>query len=119
MPCLPVPEYVIDFMLLTPIAVAAVCKTLCASLAAADPAISVARLIDSQNRFVIFILPVILLTDNKLTSGESCRKRRTLATGVYCGSAHAVSVVPAGTSTCWRPSIMYVVGDVPCIVAPI
>jgi hypothetical protein len=56
-------------MLLTPIAVAAVCKTLCASWAAADPAISVARLNDSQNRFAIFVLPVILVTHNKLTSG--------------------------------------------------
>ena len=39
--------------------------------------------------------------------------------GPYRGKAHAVSVVPAGTSTCWRPSSMYVIGDVPCMVAPI
>ena len=69
MPCQPVPEYVIDFMLLTPIAVAAVCKTPCASWAMTDPAISVARLNDSQNRFAIFVLPVILLIHSKLTSG--------------------------------------------------
>ncbi len=33
--------------------------------------------------------------------------------GHYFGNAHAVRVVPDGTSRCCRPSTMYVIGDVP------
>src|SRR5262245_6379647 len=34
-------------------------------------------------------------------------------------NAQSVSVVPAGTSTCCRPSSMYVIGEVPCSADPI
>ena len=60
----------------------------------------------------------MLSTRGKRTARARLASDRTSGYGC-AGNAHAVSVVPAGTSRCWRPSSMYVVGDVPCIGAPI
>src|SRR5262245_40803338 len=58
MPCQPVPVYWMDFMLLTPIAVAAARRTLDASWAEADPANSTPRLNDRKPLLAIIGPPV-------------------------------------------------------------